>query len=48
MRREERALRKAKLEWNAERSSAALADSIMLFGTVGLVLLIIGMIVSAL
>ena len=41
-------MRAAKREWNASSSDTALADSIMAWGIIGLVLTVIGMIVSAL
>lgn len=41
-------VRAAKREWNARSSQTVLADSIMAWGIIGLVLTVIGMIVSAL
>lgn len=41
-------VRAAKRKWNASSNNAALADSIMAWGVIGLVLMVMAMIVSAL
>lgn len=41
-------VRAAKRQWNASSNDTALADSIMAWGVIGLVLTVVGMIVSAL
>ena len=41
-------VRAAKREWNARASQTSLADSIMAWGIIGLVLTVMAMIVSAL
>lgn len=40
-------VRAAKRKWNARVNDTALADSVMAWGIIGLVLTVIGMIVSA-
>ena len=42
------AKRTAKREWNAVETHPTLADHIMTWGIIGLVLMVVGMIVSAL
>lgn len=42
------ALRSAKREWNSQETHPVLADHVMLWGIIGLVLMVVGMIVSAL
>lgn len=41
-------MRAAKRQWNTSSNDTALADSIMAWGVIGLVLTVVGMIVSAL
>lgn len=41
-------MRAARREWNARSSDTALTDGIMAWGIIGLVLTVLGMIVSAL
>lgn len=42
------ALRSAKREWNSRETHPMLADHVMLWGIIGLVLTVVAMIVSAL
>lgn len=42
------AKRTAKRDWNAVETHPTLADHVMLWGIIGLVLMVVGMIVSAL
>lgn len=41
-------MRAAKRQWNASSNDTALADHVMLWGLIGLVLMVVGMVVSAL
>lgn len=41
-------VRAAKREWNSRETHPTLADHVMLWGIIGLVLMVVGMIVSAL
>lgn len=40
--------RTAKREWNSQETHPVLADHVMLWGIIGLVLMVVGMVVSAL
>lgn len=42
------AKRTSKREWNAEETHPTLADHIMVWGTIGLVLIVVGMVIAAL
>ena len=42
------AKRIAKREWNSRETHPTLADHIMTWGTIGMVLMVVGMVVSAL
>lgn len=42
------AKRTAKREWNSQETHPTLADHIMTWGTIGIALIVVGMVVSAL
>lgn len=48
MNRRDIAKRTSKREWNSQETHPTLADHIMTWGTIGLVLIVVGMVIAAL